>query len=123
MKNLIYENILIKSKSKLIKIKRKKPNLNRYQNEKLDLDPQQNGQLNARFLVQYCKVEPIRHWWALSPKGGRTAITIKPPINSEHPVEYTGEVHCSLIDSYVRKYGVKRAMAIAYSNYLKANDI
>ena len=72
MKNLIYENILIKSKSKLIKIKRKKPNLNRYQNEKLDLDPQQNGQLNGRFLVQYCKVEPIRHRWALSPLNAKT---------------------------------------------------
>lgn len=66
--------------------------------------------------------EDMQHWWALSPKGGRTAVTIKPPVDSIYPVEYTGEVHCSLIDSYVRKYGVKRAMAIAYSNYLKANE-
>ena len=66
--------------------------------------------------------EELQYWWALSPKGGRTAVTIKPPVNSDWSVEFFGESHCSVIDSYVRKLGVKKAMAIAYSKYLETNE-
>ncbi len=49
--------------------------------------------------------------WLLSPKGGCTVITLRTPEGKE----YAGNCICSNVDSYVRKFGVKKALARAYA--------
>ena len=49
--------------------------------------------------------------WLLSAKGGYTVITLR---NTEGK-EYVGSCICSDVDPYMRKFGVKKALARAYA--------
>jgi len=55
----------------------------------------------------------------LSPYGGRTVIAI----TDERGAIFEGVTHCSTADKYVKKEGVKRAIAKAYAKLCKYKNI
>lgn len=56
--------------------------------------------------------------WTLSHFGGETVVTL----SDGHGIEYTGTAACSDKDRYVKKTGVKKAIARAYHMWYEVNE-
>ena len=71
------------------------------------------------------RIETVKHHldvdvndWTQSHFGGTTEIRL----SDEHGIEYTGTAECYKKDRYIRKVGVMKALARAYSMWYEVNQ-